>query len=121
MSTSLTPPGLLPENPAVLIYDLECEISFGSPIDEPLRLAFNEAAGAHRPGWHGPLPVVSWKGSESALLFMVLKGAPVEEPGADEAVCREAEERIRGWAAEAGIDAAVLEAAIVSCQAIPRI
>ena len=105
----------------MLIYDLECEISFAGSIDEPLRQAFNEAAGAHRPGWHGPLPVVSWKGSESALLFMVLKGESVEEPGADAAVCREAEERIRGWAAEAGIDAATLEAAIVSCQAIPRI
>jgi hypothetical protein len=105
----------------VLIYDLECEIVFGEAVEELQQRAFNEAAGAHRPGWHGPLPVVSWKAAEAALLFLVLKGPGPDEPGAAEVVCREAEERIRGWAEEAGIPASSMDAAIVTCQAIPRI
>jgi hypothetical protein len=104
----------------VLIYDMECEISFGRAIEEAQRQAFNEAAGAHRPGWHGPLPVVSWKGVESAVLFLVLKGAGLEDPGAAEAVCAQAEERIREWAGQAGIAASSADAAIVTCQAVPR-
>ena len=104
----------------MVIYDLECEISFGRAIEEPRRQGFNEAAGAHRPGWHGPLPVVSWKGEAEAVLFLVLKGPGPGEAGAADTVCNDAERQIRGWAEEAGIAEPSSGSVIVSCQAIPR-
>jgi hypothetical protein len=106
----------------MIIWDAECEIRLGQAAGESQRQAFSEAAGALHAGWYGPLPVVSWKGGEEALVLLVLKGAtPGEEPDAAETVCRDAEGRIREWAEQAGIAGAASDGMAVSCRAIPRI
>jgi hypothetical protein len=102
------------------IYDVECAVTFGRAVGADEQRAFNEAAGVSHPGWHGPQPVISWKGTEEAVIFLVLRGPGSEEPASEETVRRDAEARIRGWAGEAGLAGESPDAVTVRVEAIPR-
>jgi hypothetical protein len=102
------------------VYDVECQITFERPVEEPGRQAFNTAAGTSHPGWHGPQTVVTWKGDQEAVVFLVLRGPPPEDTPPAETVSREAEERIRSWAEAAGLSGSSPNALNVTIEAIPR-
>jgi hypothetical protein len=102
------------------VYDLECQIDFGRPVEASERAAFNSAAGVSHPGWHGPQTVVNWKGDREAVVFLVLKGPGPDQGSGEDSVRQEAETRIRGWAKEAGLAGDSPDGVKVTIEAIPR-
>lgn len=104
----------------MVVYDVECRITFDRPLEATDRTALKDAIGGKR-GWHGPLPVVTWGAPNEAIVFMVMRAAAPDEEDPETGLCPQARSRVEAWVQEAGLADATAEDPPTTCTAVPRL